>query len=732
MPEVDDIGPQLGPIYQVLTPIHLGERHVATVATTLLFKEFVARAMPNPAPDRRYVIFNSKGRVFADTREPDFTAPAAAKATLRSLGEDMPVAMLNAARAAGDAPRAGYGAQSDVYYSVARIDGPDWYVASMLPGAAVRVDALRVALWAAAVHIGVLVALLGLLAYILRRQVAAPLGELTAAAGSVAGGDLNVRLPSGRDDELGQLALAFNNMARSVAERDAAMRQDKEDLEAALTSLRLTEERWRAMTENASDFIAVVDETGTLTYVSPPVRKMLGYAARDLVGRSVFALLHPDEVDSLRQRLQRPLGTAVEFRARHANGEWRVLESVGSDMRQHPAIRGVVLNIRDVSETVKAEKQLRQAQKLEAIGTLAGGIAHDFNNILGAILGYGEMAQRRAGEGSPLRANIDSLMSAAMRAKSLVERILAFSRAGTLDRVAVPVQSVVEEALDLVAAGLPPGIRVERRLDAGDAAVTGDPTQVHQVVMNLCANAIQAMQSKGTLSVALDVVEMDDATVTTKVVQSGTYVRLRVGDTGTGIAAHVLERIFDPFFTTKEVGVGTGLGLSLVHGIVTDLGGGIDVASRLGEGSTFTVYLPQCKTPDAPATVEQTVPHGEGEIVLLVDDEEALVRIGEEMLAKLGYEPVGLTSSLAALATFRATPERFNAVLSDETMPDMTGSELVQEIRKIRSDIPIVLMSGFVSPALSARAQEAGVLDVLAKPLLSRDIARSLARALKR
>lgn len=343
MPEVDDIGPQLGPIYQVLTPIHLGDRHVATVATTLLFKEFVARAMPNPTPDRRYVIFNSKGRVFADTREPDFTAPAAAKATLQSLGADMPLAMLDAARAAGDAPRTGYSAASDVFYSVARIDGPDWYVASVLPGAAVRVDALRVALWAAAVHIGVLLALLGLLAYILRRQVAAPLGELTAAAGRVAGGDLSVRLPSGRDDELGQLAAAFNDMARSVAERDAAMRQDKQDLEAALTSLRLTEERWRAMTENASDFIAVVDEAGTLTYVSPPVRKMLGYAARDLVGQSVFGLLHPDEVDSLRQRLQNPLGMAIEFRARHANGEWRVLESVGSNMRQHPAVRHVVM-----------------------------------------------------------------------------------------------------------------------------------------------------------------------------------------------------------------------------------------------------------------------------------------------------------------------------------------------------------------------------------------------------
>ena len=209
---------------------------------------------------------------------------------------------------------------------------------------------------------------------------------------------------------------------------------------------------------------------------------------------------------------------------------------------------------------------------------------------------------------------------------------------------------------------------------------------------------------------------------------SGRYVRLRVSDTGTGIPASVLERIFDPFFTTKEIGVGTGLGLSMVHGIVTDLGGGIEVESRVGHGSTFTVYLPWQGAAQAAPAAHERAPRGDGEAILLVDDEEPLVRLGEEALAELGYEPTGFTSAAAALAAFRASPERFDIVLSDESMPDMTGSELAAEIRRLRPGMPILLMSGFVTPALQARAQALGGVEVLGKPLVGRDLARALAR----
>jgi CheY-like chemotaxis protein len=240
------------------------------------------------------------------------------------------------------------------------------------------------------------------------------------------------------------------------------------------------------------------------------------------------------------------------------------------------------------------------------------------------------------------------------------------------------------------------------------------------------------MKSDGRLGVALSVRELEaPRLVATSRLAPGRYVCVTVRDSGSGIAPAVLERIFDPFFTTKEAGVGTGLGLSLVHGIVTDLGGGIEVDSQLGAGSTFTVYLPWHGQTQAGQRVDEPIAGGSGETVLLVDDEEPLVRLGEEMLAELGYEPVGFASSVAALQSFRAAPERFAVVLSDESMPGMTGSELVAEIRRIRRDIPILMMSGFVSPALAARAREAGVIEVLAKPLVSREIARSLAGALR-
>jgi CheY-like chemotaxis protein len=318
-----------------------------------------------------------------------------------------------------------------------------------------------------------------------------------------------------------------------------------------------------------------------------------------------------------------------------------------------------------------------------------------------------------------------------MRAKSLVERILAFSRSGIGERAPVDARSVVVEALDLFAASQPAHVHLVRRLEAQDAAVVCDPTQIHQVVMNLCTNGAQAMKSPGTLTVSLDVVDKAGSIAATSALRGGRYVRLRVADTGVGISETLRERIFDPFFTTKDVGVGTGLGLSLVHGIVTDLGGGIEVESAPGEGTMFTVYLPSSDARVAKAGASETAPTGNGETILLVDDEEPLVRLGEEVLASLGYEPAGFTSSIAALTAFTEDPSRFDAVLTDESMPEMTGSELVRAIRAARPDIPVVIMSGFVSPALVARARAAGIAHVVSKPLVERDIARSVASALE-
>jgi CheY-like chemotaxis protein len=358
-------------------------------------------------------------------------------------------------------------------------------------------------------------------------------------------------------------------------------------------------------------------------------------------------------------------------------------------------------------------------------------VAHDFNNILGAVLGYGELAQNAAPTGSALRRYVDSMMSAGQRAKSLVERILAFSRSGVGPRTAVHVQSIVKEALEILTASLPENIKLTLELHAEDAAVCGDPTQIHQVVLNLCTNAVHAMKAGGTLTVCLDCETLETARpVMTGTLAPGEYLRLVVSDTGAGIDPALHRRIFDPFFTTKGVGVGTGLGLSLVHGIVTDLGGGVDMMSELSRGTTFMIYMPRHGSANPVIVETEQVVHGDGEAVLVVDDEEMLVRLAEEMIAGLGYEAVGLTSPIEALQTFRDDPERFSAVLSDETMPGMTGTQLTEQIVAIRPDIPVILMSGYAGPTLAARAHAAGARDVLAKPLQSHDIARSLANVL--
>ena len=504
-------------------------------------------------------------------------------------------------------------------------------------------------------------------------------------------------------------------------------------------ALKASEEQYRSIFNAAADAFVLRDTEARVIDVNPAFLQISGYSRDEIVGKDRWVFAAPEQADVAREMHRRVIaGESVQFeiQATRKDGQRITIEmrAVPIRYRGRPHALGMARDItaqkKAAAERARLEGQLLQAKKLEAIGTLAGGIAHDFNNILAAILGYGDMAQRKAPEGTPLRRHIDAVVAAGLRAKSLVERILAFSRSGTGERTPVDVQSVVAEALDLLAPTLPAHVRLERRLGASGATVMGDATQIHQVVMNLCANAVQAMKKRGVLTVSLEVVERPEAMAATSRLAAGRYLRLVVRDTGSGIGPQILERIFDPFFTTREVGVGTGLGLSLVHGIVTDLGGGIDVESKVGEGTAFTVYLPWSSAVAPQTQGDEEPAPGEGQTILLVDDEEALVRLGEEMLAELGYEPVGFTSSAAALEAFRESPGRFDAVLSDEAMADMNGTDLAKALREIRPDIPIILMSGYVSPLFAARARNIGVAEVLSKPLVARDIARSLAGVL--
>jgi PAS domain S-box-containing protein len=549
-------------------------------------------------------------------------------------------------------------------------------------------------------------------------------------------------MPDGRVKHVHVVSRVLRDSSGTLEYRGAVM--DITAAKQAEEALRRSEQQWRDVFENNPTMYFMVSAAGSIMAVNPFGAEQLGYRVDELTGRPLLMLFHEPEREAARRNVAaclEELGRARSWEARKVRKDGKVLW-VRETAKAVPRVDGpiVLIACEDVTERkqIEAEKkrleaQLRQSQKMEAMGALAGGIAHDFNNILAAILGYGELAEKAAPEGSVVRRYLDNMMNAGGRGKSLVERILVFSRSGVGDRGPINVQAVIEEVLELLGASLAPSVRLEKRLEAGTAAVIGDATQLHQVAMNLCTNALQAMENGGVLEVVLDCADVGQrCRLSRGDLAAGVYVRLCVSDTGTGIPPYVLERMFDPFFTTKCAGEGTGLGLSLVHGIVMDLGGTIDVRTTVGRGTTFTIWLPvggQATVPSAEIATE--VPHGQGESVMVVDDEESLVALAEEVLAEIGYEPVGFSSSMAALEAFRAAPERFDIVLTDEMMPELMGTDLAREIRLLRPDIPIVLTSGYTGAPLYERASAAAIQEVLRKPLRSKDIAECFGRVLR-
>jgi PAS domain S-box-containing protein len=554
--------------------------------------------------------------------------------------------------------------------------------------------------------------------------------------------EYRLRMPDGRIKHIRVAAHAIGADGGDIEFVGAVM--DITERKRAEAELRQSEEQWRDVFDNNPTMYFIVDAAGKILAVNPLGAEQLGYEVGELLGQTVVSLIHePDRgaIDEHFDDCLQHLGRTKSWEARKVRKDGRILwvRETGKAVRR---MNGTIflLACEDIterkqveSEKERLEAQLRQSQKMEAMGTLAGGIAHDFNNILGAILGYGELAQQAASENTEMRRYIDNVMQAGGRAKSLVDRILAFSRSGLSERSPIDVQYVIEETIELLAAAsLSPDVRMETRLDAAGAAIVGDATQLHQVAMNLCTNALQAMQNGGLLSVDLDRVDVTEPRLLSHgTLAPGPYVRLCVKDTGSGIPRPVLDRIFDPFFTTKGLGKGTGLGLSLVHGIVADLGGAIDVFTAIGAGTTFTVWLPGAGEIIAPSGEPLAhLPHGRGQRVLVVDNERSLVALAEEILAELGYEPVGFSSSVAALRAFRESPLRFDIVLTDESMPELTGTALAGEIALLRPDLPIVLMSGFAGAQLQERARALGIRELLRKPLQRKDIAECLGRVL--
>ncbi|MGD8493735.1 MAG: response regulator [Desulfobacterales bacterium] len=377
----------------------------------------------------------------------------------------------------------------------------------------------------------------------------------------------------------------------------------------------------------------------------------------------------------------------------------------------------------------KYERQLQQVLKIQAIGTLAGGIAHDFNNILFPIVGYTELTMDEVPEDSVAHNNLGEILKAANRAKELVKQILTFSRQSGQERKPVEVQQVVKEALKLLRASIPASIDIVHDIDEKCAPVMGDATQIHQVVMNLCTNAYQAMQDKGgKLEVSLKEIYVEYEHTVQKIgMQPGPHVRLQVTDEGCGMDAAVLDRIFEPYYTTKEQGKGTGLGLSVIHGIVKNHRGDITATSSPGKGAVFTVLLPVIEEEDVQTEYEPVNGAEEGcEHILLVDDEEQIVSMERQMLENLGYKVTTRTDSVEALKEFSRQPQDYDLVITDMTMPHMSGDELAQKLLDVKPGIPVILCTGFNEDITEEKALEMGIQRFIMKPVIKNDLATTI------
>jgi len=505
--------------------------------------------------------------------------------------------------------------------------------------------------------------------------------------------------------------------------------QDITEQKLSKDALQESDEKYRSMMESMKDPIYICSQDYRVEYMNPSMIQRTGC---DATGEKCFKALH--DLDEkcpwcMHDEAQQPEYCEADIVSPKDNRSYHVSAS--------PIIHGdgttsKMTVLRDTTDLKKLETELHQAQKMEAIGTLAGGIAHDFNNILGGIIGYAELAKMKAPEGSNVIAYLDKMIKSSDRAADLIKQILTLSRQHKQKQRPVQVRHIIKETLSLLRATLPTTIEIRQDLAKDAGVVNADPTQMHQVIMNLATNAGHAMQEDGgVLEVTLANVELDDLSAEKHLdLAAGSYLRLTVSDTGHGMTSEIRERIFDPYFTTKDTGEGTGLGLSVAHGIVKTHGGTITVYSEMGKGTTFHVYLPLILEEEREVKdSEEPLPTGT-ERILYIDDEEVLLEIGDQILEELGYEVVPEKSSVQALELFRAEPGRFDLVITDMTMPHMTGDKLARELMKIRPDIPVILCTGHSRLVSEEKAKEIGIKAFVMKPLVMRNLAETVRKVL--
>ena len=522
-------------------------------------------------------------------------------------------------------------------------------------------------------------------------------------------------------------------VAISGAARDVTIKKLTDD------RLIKSEQRFRDLFNAISDIIFTLDIKGCFISVNPAMCKALGHKEAELIGRPVSDFMKPEFVPSFKNEYLKLLkeqghseGTTIYFKK---NGEEIYIEHRSVLVKPEdgkPFISGtgrdITERILSVKKLAKLQEQVAQSQKMESIGTLAGGIAHDFNNILFPILGYTEMLLQDTSENSQAHNNLRQIYAGAIRARELVKQILTFSRQNSREMKLMKIQNVIKEALKLIRSTIPTTIGIIQDINVDCGAIKADPTQIHQIVMNLATNAYHAMEKTGgELKVILREINFNGQDVFCSDMAPGVYACLTISDTGIGMDKNLAEKIFDPFFTTKEQGKGTGMGLSVAHGIVAGMKGTIQVYSEPDKGTTFKVYLPLVEsfTEKQETKSQKSILKG-SEQILLVDDEEEVLIMERQMLERMGYQVTSFTSSIKAFEIFCSDPNKFDMIITDMAMPQLSGDELAAKLIKICPDIPILLCTGFSETMSEKKAISIGIKGFLLKPIIMKDLSQKI------
>jgi len=514
--------------------------------------------------------------------------------------------------------------------------------------------------------------------------------------------------------------------------------------------LRESEERWKFALEGAGDGVWDWNiATGEVLY-SKRFKEMLGYAEHEFSNRlqEWQERVHPDDLPRVMAEVQayfdgRVAHYAIEHRVRCKDSSWKWMldrgmvvsrDAAGQPLRMIGTHTDITERVTAEEERQLLENELRQSQKLEAIGTLAGGIAHDFNNVLGAILGNVELARQDLGGGHPALESLEQIRKSGERARDLVQQILIFSRKQSQQFCDLALGAAVADSVKLLRATIPAGVALETTLADTPLYVHADESQMHQVLLNLCINAWQAMEGQaGRIDIVVEAVELDAATAARLPgLQAGRHAHLSIRDDGQGMDETTQTRLFEPFFTTKPVGQGTGLGLAVVHGIVQAHHGAIAVRSAVGKGTTFDLYFPLVEAPAQVAVQSpQPVVQGAGKRILYVDDDDAMIHLVCRILRRNGYQASGQEDAEEALAAVRADPSAFDLVVTDYNMPKLSGVDVARELARIRADLPVMLISGYVTDELREAARQVGVRHIVYKPNTVEELCETIGEAMQ-